>query len=467
VDTMVLVAGAGPTGMTLALELARRGVGCRVIEKAEAPARTSRALAIQPRTLELLDVAGVAGEIEARGIRQTGIQLRNGARLLARLPHGRFPYDATCLAQPEVEEVLREALAKSGVSVEWGTELTDFEQGPEGVRATTTGGPISASWLVGCDGAHSRVRRLLGIDFEGSALPEVNLMADIEAEWDLDGGDVRIFFHPDGVLVILHQPAGVWRLIASVKDPERTPTEDFFSEVLARRAGLTPRRMRIRWMSAFHVHSRLAGSYRDRRVFLAGDAAHVHSPVGGQGMNVGMQDAFNLGWKLTQALKGAPDGLLDSYELERRPVARTVIRATEPLTRVGVASGTVQRFARDRVLPIVLSLPPVRRSMGQQASGIGLSYSKSPLSMAGGGGRAPFQRGYYSGSWELFRDSAGAGVLVRPDTYIAARFNRLDPKLAQGYLAERIGKVDLESDGRPLPTDAPPSQGRVAASEPG
>jgi 4,5-epoxidase len=452
--------------MTLALELARRGVACRVIERAEAPARTSRALAIQPRTLELLDVAGVAGEIESRGIRQTGIQLRSGGRLLARLEHGRFPYDATCLAQPEVEEVLREALSRNGVGVEWGTELTGVEQDPDGVRVATNAGPISASWLVGCDGAHSRVRRLLGVDFEGSALPETNLMADIEPEWDLDGGDVRIFFHPDGVLVILHQPAGVWRLIASVRDPEKTPTEDFFGEVLARRAGLTPRRMRIRWMSAFHVQSRLASSYRDRRVFLGGDAAHVHSPVGGQGMNVGMQDAINLGWKLAQALKGSPGQLLESYESERRPVARTVLRATEPLTRIGVASGAVQRFARDRVLPIVLSLPPVRRSMSQQASGIGLSYSKSPLSMAGGGGRSPFQRGYYSGSWELFRDSAGAGVLVRPDTYIAARFNRPDPKPAEDYLAERIGAVDLKADGRPLPAEERPSFGRVAVSEP-
>ncbi len=437
--------------MTLALELVGRGVACRIIDAAAGPAPTSRAIAVQPRTLELLDILGIAGKIERRGIPQTGIQLNNGNRVLARIPHMRFPYDATCIPQTETETVLREALERAGVSIEWSGGITGFKQTSDGVVADVGKSRVAAGWLVGCDGAHSVVRHALGIGFAGTAMPETNLMADVEADWDLDGGDVRIWFHPDGVLVVLHQPGNVWRLIASVRDSERTPTEGFFTDVLARRAGVRARHMKIRWMSAFQVHTRLATSYRDGRVFLAGDAAHVHSPAGGQGMNLGMQDAINLGWKLAHVIGGGADRVLDSYEVERRPVAAHVMRTTEPLTRIGVASSPIKRMVRDRVLPFALSLPPIRRSMALQASGIALSYAKSPLSAAGGGGRAPFRRGFYRGTWEVFMDSSGSAVLVRPDAYIAARFHGPHVPQVRQYLLDRIGGGSFVDDGRQLP----------------
>ncbi|GAC1509068.1 MAG: FAD-dependent monooxygenase [Candidatus Dormibacteraceae bacterium] len=464
-STDVLIAGAGPSGMTLALELSRRGVSCRIVDKASGPLPTSRAIAVQPRTLELLDQMGIASEIERRGVPQTGIRISSGNRLLAHLPHGRFAYEPTCLPQVETETVLRDALKRQGVEIEWGFGLDGFEQKPDGVLANLTSGTASARWLVGCDGAHSAVRHGMGVEFKGAALPETNLMADVKLDWDLDGGDVRIWFHPEGVLVALHQPGNVWRLIASVREPDRRPTEPFFAEVLERRAGIRPAHMQILWMSAFVVHTRLASTYRDRRVFLTGDAAHVHSPVGGQGMNLGIQDSVNLGWKLADAIKGAPDRLLDTYEAERRPVAKQVIRATEPLTRIGIASSPVKRFVRDHLLPVVLNLPPVRRSMAQQASGVGLSYSRSPLSMKGCGDRAPFRRGYYSGSWELFRGSDGSGVLVRPDAYVAARFDSADGAPAERYLKEWTSGADLVIKSRELPSEDPARTDRVGGAQ--
>jgi hypothetical protein len=206
-------------------------------------------------------------------------------------------------------------------------------------------------------------------------------------------------------------------------------------------------------MSDFRVHSRLVTTYRKGRAFLAGDAAHVHSPVGGQGMNVGMQDAINLGWKLAQVIRGGRDKLLDSYEIERRPVAELLVRTTERLSKIGIASSPAQRFLRDRLLPVIFSLPPVRRSMAQQASGIALSYAGSPLSAPGGGARAPFQRGFYERRWELFRTAKGGAVLVRPDSYIAARFPRADRQLVEDYFADRIGKAEVVDQGRALPAE--------------
>lgn len=203
-------------------------------------------------------------------------------------------------------------------------------------------------------------------------------------------------------------------------------------------------------MSSFRVRSGLASTYRQGPVFLVGDAAHVHSPIGGQGMNGGIHDAVNLAWKLADVLAGGPDALLDTYELERRPAARGIVATTERLTRLGVIGGATGQVLRQYVLPFVLGLPPVRERIGRGTSGLALSYKRSPLSATGGGARAPFERGFYRECWELFRDRGSSRVLVRPDGYIAGRFSDDGPELAR-YQARWLGNHPPVADGRTLP----------------
>ncbi len=339
----VLIVGAGPTGLTLACELARSGVSLRLIESAPGPQPGSRGKGIQPRTLEVFDDLGMVDGVIANGqmampIRKTapnGQVTLGGTETSGDRPD--IPYTAT-LITPEwrIEEALRIRLAELGGAVEFGTALESFEQTDEGVSAVVVrsgegGGEaetVSARWLVGCDGGHSLVRRQAGIAFEGETREEVRM---IVADVDVDGLDRdawHMWSHEEGLVTLCPLPStNVFQYQASIA-PGQEPDLSLanMQAILERRSRRTDIRLHEpEWTSLWRANIRLVDRYREGRVFLAGDAAHIHSPAGGQGMNTGIQDAHNLGWKLAAVAKGASPSLLDSYEAERRPIAAGVL----------------------------------------------------------------------------------------------------------------------------------------------
>ncbi|HEX4225320.1 MAG TPA: FAD-dependent oxidoreductase [Pseudonocardiaceae bacterium] len=331
----VLIVGAGPTGLTLACELARRGVSFRLIEAAPGPQPGSRGKGVQPRTLEVFDDLGVIDRVLAHGWTRIAVSstapdgqvTRSGRETVPSRPDVPYP---TGLITPEwrIEETLRLRLAEFGGAVEFGTALSSFEQSAGAVSAVvvTDGAvqPVTVSWLVGCDGGHSIVRKQAGIVFEGETREEVRMIvADVEVD-GLDRDAWHMWGHAEGLVNLCPLPsADAFQYQASIapgQDPELSLAN--MQATLDRRSGRTDIRLHEpEWSSLWRANIRLADRYRAGLVFLAGDAAHIHSPAGGQGMNTGIQDAQNLGWKLAAVANGASPALLDSYESERRPVA--------------------------------------------------------------------------------------------------------------------------------------------------
>ncbi|MCG5468895.1 FAD-dependent oxidoreductase [Micromonospora sp. LAH09] len=335
----VLIVGGGPTGLTLACALARGGVSFRLIEAVPGPQPGSRGKGVQPRTLEVFDDLGIVERVIANGrmampIRSTAPDGRvtlSGAETLKDRPD--VPYPAS-LITPEwrVEEALRLRLAELGGTVEFGTALHSFEQSDEGVSAVVVSGgeteAITARWLVGCDGGHSTVRKQAGIAFEGETREEIRMIvADVEVD-GLDRDAWHMWRHEEGLVNLCPLPStNAFQFQAGIApglDTELSLAN--MQSVLDHRSGRTDIRLHDpAWSSLWRANIRLVDRYRERHVFLAGDAAHIHSPAGGQGMNTGIQDAYNLGWKLVAVAQGASPALLDSYEAERRPVAAGVL----------------------------------------------------------------------------------------------------------------------------------------------
>ncbi|GAB3144320.1 FAD-dependent oxidoreductase [Amycolatopsis stemonae] len=366
-ETTVLIAGAAPTGLTLACELARHGVPFRLVEAAPGPRPGSRGKGVQPRTLEVFDDLGVVGRVLAHGrpampIRTTGPD--GQVSLSSESPESRpdIPYPAG-LITPEwrVEEALRLRLAELGGAVEFGTALEGFEQSEDGVSAVVVkdgvAETVSASRLVGCDGGHSVVRKQAGIAFEGETRDEVRmLVADVRAD-GLDRDAWHLWRHPDGMVSLCPLPStDLFQYQASVA-PGQDPGLDLanLQATLDHRTGRTGIRLHEpEWSSLWRANVRLADRYREGRVFVAGDAAHIHSPAGGQGMNTGIQDAHNLGWKLAAVANGAPRALLDTYEAERRPVAAGVLALSDARLKQAIEqkSITLRRDATTSQLAI-------------------------------------------------------------------------------------------------------------------
>jgi 2-polyprenyl-6-methoxyphenol hydroxylase-like FAD-dependent oxidoreductase len=339
--TAVLIVGAGPTGLTLACELARRGITFRLIEAAPRPQAGSRGKGVQPRTLEIFEDLGIVDRVMAHGqvampIRSTaadGTVTLGGAEPEELRNRPDIPY-TTSLITPEwrIEDALRLRLTELGGAVEFGTVLQGFERSDEGVsaRVVERGAPktIAASWLVGCDGGHSLVRKQAEIAFEGETREEVRMIvADAKVD-GLDRDAWHMWRHAEGLVSLCPLPStDTFQYGASIapgQDPHLGLAN--MQTILERRIGRTDIRLHEpEWSSLWRANIRLANRYRQGRVFLAGDAAHIHAPAGGQGMNTGIQDAYNLGWKLASVVQGASPELLDSYEAERRPVAAGVL----------------------------------------------------------------------------------------------------------------------------------------------
>lgn len=396
--TEILIVGAGPTGLTMACELLRRGIPCRVIDKADAPAQTSRALGLLSRTLEVFQDMGIVEQVLARGLKVTGGNIYEGDKLILHLdlqdPRAPCPY-ALILPQSGTEQFLTELLHRLGGAVERSRELVDFRQERDTVVAFVrdAGGEagvveeIRASWLIGCDGAHSRVRKTLGLPFEGSTYEEEFLLADVDLDWSRSRDETHMWLHRDGPFGAFPLPGDRrWRLIAGIaaEEGEEVPQAslELFQRLLVKRTGDSRTTLgNPTWMSNFRIHRRIVTEYRQGRVFLAGDAAHIHSPLGGQGMNTGIQDAYNLAWKLALVIEGkAAPTLLDTYQEERLPVARRVLQATHTATNLLVSKNPALRFVRDHLLIQLLNLEVVQEVLLREASELSVNYRTSALS---------------------------------------------------------------------------------------
>ena len=399
----VLVTGAGPTGLALAAQLATRGVRVRLIDRAMDPAGESRALAIQPRTLEVVAGLGVTDELIACGNPAVQLRMHARGRVLAvpmfdlGLDDTAYPY-LLFLSQAETERILSEHLAAAGIHVERGVELAGLSTSADSVTATLRHRDgreeaVSARYVAGCDGAHSTVRRLAGIRFEGNSYPQTFVLADVDAD-GIDTGAAHVFLSDRGMLFFfpLGKPAP-WRLLAMRPPADRTPPEAplVLEEVQAIASTYTGGAVRIHdpvWMTNFRLHHRAAACYRAGRVFLAGDAAHIHSPAGAQGMNTGIQDAVNLGWKLAATLRGVTGpALLDTYEAERAPIGAMVLRFTDRAFTIATSANPVVRFARTRLapamIPLALKARPARAYAFRTVAQLDIRYSRSRLSLDG------------------------------------------------------------------------------------
>jgi len=399
----VLVVGAGPTGLALAAQLAACGVRARLIDRGLDRVRESRALAIQPRSLEVLAGLGVTDELVACGNPAVQLRIHVRGRDLAvplfdlGLDDTAYPY-LLFLSQAETERVLAGYLAAAGVLVERGVELAGLSDTADAAVATLRHRDgrdevIPVYFVAGCDGARSTVRRLAGIPFEGSSYPQTFVLADVDAD-GVEPGAAHAFVADSGVLFFfpLGRPAP-WRLLAMRPPDNRRPPEApvTLAEVQALASTYAGGAVRLRdpvWMTNFRLHHRAAARYRSGRVFLAGDAAHVHSPAGAQGMNTGIQDAVNLGWKLAHALRGAADpALLDSYEAERAPIGRMVLRFSDRAFTIAASTSPVARFARTRlvpgVIPLALKAGTGRAYAFRTISQLNIGYRHSRLSLDG------------------------------------------------------------------------------------
>ena len=368
-DAEVLIAGAGPVGLTAALELRRRDVDVLVLDRLARPAPYAKAVGIQPRTVELWDSAGIARRALDAAVTLRGqIVYVNGAqvsRIDLQLPDT-VPYRFAALPQYETERVLAESLANLGTHVQRGVEFLDFSQDDTQVISTVSDRAgqrtVVSQYLIGCDGAHSVVRKGLGLNFEGGAFAEEFMLADVQLDWDLPQGYGVRAMHKTGdttddALVCIPLP-GRKRYRASMFVPAELSTEPpadgishglegsrapelrHIQAVLDRLAPTPTTASNMRWSSVFRISHRLVDRYSVGRVFVAGDAAHIHPPTGAQGMNTGVQDAYNLGWKLALAVRGsAADGLLDTYHTERHPVGEEVVGRTVRAARAGIGAG--------------------------------------------------------------------------------------------------------------------------------
>jgi 2-polyprenyl-6-methoxyphenol hydroxylase-like FAD-dependent oxidoreductase len=407
-DTQMLIVGAGPTGLTLALWLRQLGVPLRIIDKAAEPGTTSRALAMHARTLELDRQVGLADALIAPGIEFVAANLwvrgkRRARAVLGEIGKGLSPYPyVLILPQDEHERILIDRLRAMGIEVERRVEIAGLDDNGERVSARLRGPDgheetCEAAYLAGCDGAHSAVRQALGIGFPGGTYAHVFYVADVEASGAAITGELQVALDDSDFLAIFPMKGtNRARLVGTVKqgpdnDAQGLSWEDVSAGVIER-LGIAVER--VNWFSTYHVHHRVADRFRKGRVFLAGDAAHIHSPVGGQGMNTGIGDGVNLAWKLAAVVHGsAAPSLLDSYEPERIAFARRLVATTDRAFTFVTSPGRLARFVRTevvpRILPRLVEHEAFRRLMFRTVSQIGVNYRRSPLSA----GRAGNVRG--------------------------------------------------------------------------
>jgi 2-polyprenyl-6-methoxyphenol hydroxylase-like FAD-dependent oxidoreductase len=398
-DTDVLIVGAGPTGLVLALWLTHLGVRVRIIDKTAEPGTTSRALAVQARTLELYNQVGIANAVVERGRKALAVHLWVAGKDVARAVFGDmgvgmspFPYPLV-FPQDEHERLLIARLAESGVEVERQTELISFENANDRIvsrlkRADGATETCEAAYIAGCDGARSATREALRIEFPGGMYTHVFYVADVEASGPVMNGEVHVGLDKTDFLAVFPlKDEGRARLVGTLRDEaeqkhENLTWNDVSTSVLQ---WIRIDVKRVNWFSTYRVHHRVANQFRKGRAFLLGDAAHIHSPVGGQGMNTGIGDAVNLAWKLAAVLRGSANAsLLDSYEPERIAFARRLVATTDQAFTGVTSSSAFARLVRLRIVPLLMphlfKFRSVRRFMFRTVSQTALNYRGSSLS---------------------------------------------------------------------------------------
>jgi 2-polyprenyl-6-methoxyphenol hydroxylase-like FAD-dependent oxidoreductase len=415
----VIVVGAGPTGLTVACELALAGVPCRVLERRNGQSNMTRAFAVHARTLELLHARGLAEDLVPRGVIVREVAPAPGSVL--DLTEFDTPYQMVLIAPQSATEHLLEARAlRLGVQFEYGAEVVGMRQDADGVSLDVAkDGAITterAGYVVGCDGSHSAVRELAGIDFIGEHYPTHILLADVQLA-EHPGETLFTRTSDEGVVLCVPFGDGWFRAIVWDREREQAPldepvTGDEIRSAFNRIAGTDFGMSEPRWTTRFLSEHRQARHYRAGRVFIAGDSAHVHSPLGGQGMNTGIGDAMNLGWKLAGAVHGwAPAWLLDSYESERHPVGALVLKMTDVFNRALVGKSALVRRVALQVIKVVLRFRKLRLSIGGRLTGIGIAYAPPERGMhPWTGKRMPVLQGTEGPLYELLRDGRFALV---------------------------------------------------------
>ena len=504
-DTAILIVGAGPTGLNLALRLARRGVAFEIIDRNSGPGQQSRAMAVHARTLELYRQIGLADEIVSRGIKIEAMHVREGGSDIGRLDfkdigQGLSPYPfVLSFPQDEHEGLLVETLRERGVEIGWNISLTGLSQDAEGVDATLDDGRgqriIRVDYLCGCDGARSRTREALGLQFPGGTYAHRYFVADATLNEAIpnEAMDHKAIV-TDGTMSIgadsfvLRLPvrsSGMTRLIGQMPasaDDKPTPGFEDVRPVVEPLLGLSVRE--VNWFSTYRVHHRVTDHFRVGRCFLAGDAGHVHSPAGGQGMNTGIGDAVNLAWKLADVVQGrAAPAILATYESERIAFARSLVASTDRAFQSIVSGGVVGRLVRGwlipHLFPFITGFAAGRRAVFKVVSQVRIAYEDSALSQgkAGdihGGDRLPWLAGsstdnfdpLCSADWQVhvygevsakFRQAAAsvnmplhafgwsdaaakaglaenAAYLIRPDSYVAQALPTQDADALLAYV---------------------------------
>lgn len=387
-STQVLIIGAGPTGLTAASELTRHGVRVRIIEQHPGPSIHSKALIVQARTLEVFYAMGIADSVSAAAQPVFRMQAHLNGKPVPMIQFGEVdgPFSKPLmLRQSQTERLLAARLAEQGVAIEWNTSLAEFTPGDDSVEATlSTGEHLRVDYLLGCDGAHSMVRKQLGIAFEGSTYPNDFLQVDCKVRWEYPNDGGQGFFNDNGVIVCLPLGGGTFRFILIRRErPEDAPDEPTLAEFQAAVSAEVPGEVELydpEWLIRFRLHERLAEHYRVGRVFLVGDAAHIHTPAGGQGMNTGIQDAHNLAWKLGLVLRGcAGERLLDSYHAERHPIAADILRFTDLSFRTGLGTSVVVRKLRPLLLPLVFGSSWVADKLTRTMGQLEINVRRSPI----------------------------------------------------------------------------------------
>lgn len=412
--TDVLIVGAGPTGLTAANVLARYGVDYRIIDRTSGPVEETRALVVQAKILELFDKLGLADQAVAEGQRIGAAEMLKRGNHVGKLSFfeddradlSPYPF-ALIYEQNRTERLLLQSLGESGRGVEWDTELRSLTRMPDGVTAAVrhadgSGETIEAGWVIGADGAGSPVRHSLGLSFEGDTYEESLFLADLELEWDFEPHRLYLDLTPGGFYAFFPMPGeNRFRLVGSLPE-ELEGREEITSKdvqnLLDGHSGVRTRVTAARWTSVYRIHRRMTRNFRVGRAFLAGDAAHVHSPAGGQGMNTGIGDAYNLAWKLALVVKGqAKPELLDSYEAERMPFARAILNGSDRGFSLQITSNPLAKGPKLFAVPLLFRLVSAVRPLSRWAfwfvSQLWTRYRESPAVTQDG----PVKRGPRAG----------------------------------------------------------------------
>ncbi|OAV62139.1 hypothetical protein A6F49_07560 [Enteractinococcus helveticum] len=459
----VLVVGAGPTGLTAALAAAQLGLRVRIIDQRLERARYSKALVTHARTMEIFESLGIADDVLAAASQLEALNLRgsfgvHGRIVLDKLDWGDTAYPHwLIIPQYEVENLLEKALTRQQVAVEWGTELTGLQRSASSVTAavSTQDQPqtITASWIVGADGGHSTVRANIESKFKRAESQAPFILADAYTTAHLPDREAQVSLAPEGFLLLIPLPThGLWRIVAHLpyqsEDWAEPITPELLDGLIASRARIHFGAHEIAWTSRFSPSYGIASPLRSGRAFLAGDAAHVHSPVGGQGMNFGVHDAHNLIWKLALANKLQPKQaarLLDSYEAERRPVIERMVARVQRITTLVTDSRRAGRRVLGTAAPTLLPHTGARQILGQTMAGLNIAYQHGPLvlgrdKLSGKRAASNISKHQSPGTWYWHTDNHGI-QLIRPDGVVAvsgATRREVDTRIRRNSLLKAI-----------------------------